>query len=65
VCAADTETIDSQCPVVLVVVIGDDHLWSTGQRGGGRRSRAAMMNDGGDARERSMSAIGGSLPAAL
>ena len=40
----DAEVMDSSCPVVLVVDLGDDDLGCTGQRGQGCGARAAVVD---------------------
>jgi hypothetical protein len=43
--------MDSLGPVVLSVAIRDDNLRRSGERGRGRGPRAAMMDNGSDARK--------------
>jgi hypothetical protein len=45
------QRVDSLRPVVLIVVIRDHDLWRAGERRCGRRSRAAVVRDGSNARE--------------
>lgn len=46
---SDAEVVDALGPVVLVVVLRDDHLGCAGSRGCGGGARAAVVDDGGEA----------------
>ena len=47
-CAADAELIDSPGPVVLVVMLWDDHLGRAGARGRRGGARTPMVYDRGN-----------------